>query len=70
MARLASARSRRQLGGRPKQLDVHQRQLIVKLYKAREHTVQEILPDDGYFKANTVPIFTRIRLLSFRNEGL
>lgn len=41
-AGLASARSRGRLGGRPKQLDLSKRQLVVKLYKDREHTVKNI----------------------------
>ena len=35
-AGLASARSRGLLGGQPKQLDSNKRQLVVKLYDARE----------------------------------
>jgi DNA invertase Pin-like site-specific DNA recombinase len=41
-AGLASARARGRLGGRPKQLNSNKRQLVIKLYKEREHTVQEI----------------------------
>jgi len=41
-AGLASARSRGRLGGRPKQLDRSQRQLVIKLYNEREHTVKNI----------------------------
>ena len=49
-AGLASARSRGRLGGRPKQLDFNKRQLAVKLYKDREHTVQEICQMMGVSK--------------------
>jgi DNA invertase Pin-like site-specific DNA recombinase len=41
-AGLASARARGRLGGRPKQLDSNKRQLVVKLYKDRAHTIYEI----------------------------
>lgn len=41
-AGLSSARSRGRLGGRPKRLDINKRQLAIKLYNNREHTVQEI----------------------------
>ena len=41
-AGLAAARARGRLGGRPKQLELSKRQLVAKLYKSREHTVQEI----------------------------
>ncbi|HFL3415698.1 MULTISPECIES: recombinase family protein [Legionella] len=41
-AGLASARARGRQGGRPKQLNSNKRQLVIKLYKEREHTVQEI----------------------------
>ncbi|KTD68220.1 transposase (resolvase, DNA invertase) [Legionella steelei] len=49
-AGLASARSRGRLGGRPKQLDSNKRQLVGKLYKDREHTVQEICQMMGISK--------------------
>lgn len=49
-AGLASARSRGRLGGRPKQLDSNKRQLVVKLYKDRSHTVQEICQMMGISK--------------------
>jgi len=49
-AGLASARSRGRLGGRPKRLDINKRQLVVTLYKAREHTVQEICQMMGISK--------------------
>ncbi len=38
------------LGGRPKQLDINKRQLVAKLYKSREHTVQEICQMMGISK--------------------
>jgi DNA invertase Pin-like site-specific DNA recombinase len=49
-AGLASARSRGRLGGRPKQLDLNKRQLTVKLYKERKHTVQEVCQMMGVSK--------------------
>lgn len=49
-AGLTSARSRGRLGGRPKQLDINKRQLVAKLYKSREHTVQEICQMMGISK--------------------
>ena len=41
-AGLKSARARGRLGGRPKALDRSKRELAVKLYKERNHTVSEI----------------------------
>ncbi len=49
-AGLASARARGRLGGRPKQLNSNKRQLVIKLYKEREHTVQEICKMMGISK--------------------
>ena len=49
-AGLESARSRGRLGGRPKQLDSNKRQLVVKLYKDRAHTVYEICQMMGISK--------------------
>lgn len=49
-AGLASARSRGRLGGRPKQLDINKRLLVIKLYNSREHTVQEICQMMGISK--------------------
>lgn len=60
-AGLASARSRGRLGGRPKQLDSNKRQLVVKLYKDREHTVQEICQMMGHFKTYPLSVFTGSR---------
>jgi DNA invertase Pin-like site-specific DNA recombinase len=41
-AGLAAARARGRLGGRPKRLGTPKRELAVKLYQAREHSVQEV----------------------------
>ena len=41
-AGLSSARARGRLGGRPKALDRSKRELAVRLYKERNHTVDEI----------------------------
>ena len=41
-AGLAAARARGRLGGRPKKKNSAQRDLIVRLYKSREHSVPEI----------------------------
>lgn len=41
-AGLAAARARGRLGGRPKQLESNKRKLALKLYRDREHTVQEV----------------------------
>jgi DNA invertase Pin-like site-specific DNA recombinase len=49
-AGLASARARGRLGGRPKQLNSNKRQLVIKLYKEREHTVLEICKMMGISK--------------------
>jgi DNA invertase Pin-like site-specific DNA recombinase len=49
-AGLASARSRGRLGGRPKQLDLNKRQLVVKLYNDKEHTVKSICQMMGISK--------------------
>lgn len=49
-AGLESARSRGRLGGRPKQLDNNKRQLVVKLYKDRTHTILEICQMMGISK--------------------
>lgn len=49
-AGLESARARGRLGGRPKQLDSKKRQVAVKLYQAREHTVLEICQMMGISK--------------------
>ena len=49
-AGLASARSRGRLGGRPKQLDLNKRQLVVKLYNDKEHTVKNICQMMGISK--------------------
>jgi len=49
-AGLASARARGRLGGRPKRLDSNKRKLVVTLYNAREHTVQEICQMMGISK--------------------
>lgn len=49
-AGLASARARGRLGGRPKQLDFNKRQLVVKLYSDKEHTVKNICQMMGISK--------------------
>ena len=41
-AGLTAARARGRLGGRPKALDLNKRQLAVKLYNDREHSIDEI----------------------------
>jgi DNA invertase Pin-like site-specific DNA recombinase len=41
-AGLQAARARGRKGGRPKALDAKQQQLLRKLYKAREHTIEEM----------------------------
>ena len=41
-AGLNAARARGKLGGRPKSLDHNQRQLVVKLYQDRQHSIGEI----------------------------
>jgi DNA invertase Pin-like site-specific DNA recombinase len=41
-AELQAARARGRKGGRPKALDNKQQQLLRKLYKAREHTIEEM----------------------------
>jgi DNA invertase Pin-like site-specific DNA recombinase len=41
-AGLNAARARGKLGGRPKSLDHNQRQLVVKLYNDRQHSIAEI----------------------------
>ncbi len=41
-AGLAAARARGRLGGRPKRLDRKQRQLVVKLYHERQHSIKDI----------------------------
>ena len=41
-AGLNAARAREKLGGRPKSLDHNQRQLVVKLYNDRQHSIAEI----------------------------
>lgn len=49
-AGLESARSRGRLGERPKQLDNNKRQLVVKLYKDKTHTIHEICQMMGISK--------------------
>jgi DNA invertase Pin-like site-specific DNA recombinase len=41
-AGLAAARARGRLGGRPEALDPAKRELVVKLYRAKEHSIDEI----------------------------
>jgi len=42
MAGLTAARARGRKGGRPKALDLKQRQFAIKLYNERKHSIQEI----------------------------
>lgn len=49
-AGLSSARARGRLGGRPKALDSSQRQLAVKLYTEKQHTIKEICQIMGISK--------------------
>jgi DNA invertase Pin-like site-specific DNA recombinase len=49
-AGLTAARARGRKGGRPKALDPQKRKVALKLYKAREHTVQEICKIMGISK--------------------
>lgn len=41
-AGLSAARARGRKGGRPKALDAKQQQLLLKLYKSREHSIKDI----------------------------
>jgi DNA invertase Pin-like site-specific DNA recombinase len=49
-AGLTAARARGRLGGRPKALDPNKRQLAVKLYNDREHSIDEICQMMGISK--------------------
>ena len=49
-AGLTAARARGRLGGRPKALDLNKRQLAVKLYNDREHSIDEICQMMGISK--------------------
>lgn len=49
-AGLAAARARGRLGGRPKQLGSRKRELVLNLYRDREHTVKEICQMMGISK--------------------
>jgi DNA invertase Pin-like site-specific DNA recombinase len=49
-AGLAASRARGRLGGRPKRLSLNKRQLVLKLYQDKDHTVQEICTMMGISK--------------------
>jgi DNA invertase Pin-like site-specific DNA recombinase len=49
-AGLTAARARGRLGGRPKALDLNKRQLAVKLYNDRQHSIDEICQMMGISK--------------------
>lgn len=49
-AGLVAARARGRLGGRPKALDLNKRQLAVKLYNDRQHSIDEICQMMGISK--------------------
>lgn len=50
-AGLSSARARGRLGGRPKTLDTNKRELTLRLYRERKHTIAEICTMMGISKS-------------------
>lgn len=69
-AGLEAARARGRLGGRPKRLELNKRKLTLKLYLAKEHTVQEICKMMGISKPTLYQYLKELSLFEATSDKI